>query len=742
MWALDADRPPSDPEARELHVTLAASGPRWAAPDGEFAIWSAVLGEEAAGEPVTLRGGLAHASPGEQLVVAGTYERHPRYGWQFSVETFRAELPSSPDGIALWLRRRVPGVGPAFARAIVDHFGAEHVFAALDGDPERLREVRTKAGRAISRRAVERAIAAWREVASVREVEAFLFAHGIGPELATRLVRAYGDTAADVLREDPYRLTELPRIGFRVADRIARSLGIEADAPQRLHAGLLFVLDDAAADGNVFLPLAELWREAARLLEVHDVEPLEAALRRLAREGDAVVEDDRVYRAELWESECRLAAALAVRAGAASTALFEEPLRPDLDVSDEQWSVVELVRTRPLVLLTGLPGAGKTHTQRVLVQIARRSRLSVLLCAPTGKAARRMRDLTGHDAMTIHRALRYAPLEDRFLRDEDDPLSDDYDLVIVDEASMLSLELADALFRAAGDCHVLLVGDTDQLPPIGPGRVLADVVASGAVPRVHLTAIYRQAARSLIIRSARRINRGEPPFLSLEEAQAELGESELEEDFFFVSRSGPETLREVVLELVCERIPARFGLEPRTDVMTLVPMRRGPVGLETLNAELEQRLNAGEHPIVLERAGLRVGSRVVQTRNDYTPDREVMNGEVGFVLDWDEEEGEARLSLDDGEREIVVPAAALETYELAWALTVHRAQGSQFPAVVAPWSMQYAVMLSRALLYTAVTRAQLLCVLAGERRAIATAVARGEGRGRHSGLAERIASRS
>ena len=229
-------------------------------------------------------------------------------------------------------------------------------------------------------------------------------------------------------------------------------------------------------------------------------------MRALELEAEVVVEGERVYRAELFEMERRLGEALGERARAAPDELFEEPRRPDLDVSDEQWSVVELVRTRPLVLLTGLPGAGKTHTQRVLVEIARRARKRVLLCAPTGKAARRMRDLTGHEAMTIHRALMYSPAEDAFQRDEDWPLSRDHDLVIVDEASMLSLELADALFRAAGDCHVLLVGDTDQLPPIGPGRVLADLVESGVVPRVHLTAIYRQAARSLIVRSARRIN--------------------------------------------------------------------------------------------------------------------------------------------------------------------------------------------------------------------------------------------
>jgi exodeoxyribonuclease V alpha subunit len=732
VWTIE-DEPPVDPEARQLSVTLAAGGPRWVSPDGEFAIWSASLEN---GRPLTLRGGLGHVAAGESIVVAGAVERHARYGWQFSVESFRSTLPQTAEGVALWLRRRVPGIGPTFARAIVDHFGAEHVFAELDRDPERLREVRTKAGRAISRRAMERAVEAWREVAAIREVETFLFSHGIGAGLAARLVRTYGRDVIAVLEDDPYRLTEVPRIGFRVADRVARSLGIELDAPQRLRAGLLFVLAEAAGNGNVFLPLPELWQAAVRLLEVHDVEPLESALARLASDQEIVVERERAYLAELWEAETHLASALAERAGAPDDELFDPPGRPEqIEVSDEQWEIVELVRRRPLVLLTGLPGAGKTHTQRVVVELAHRAGVRVLLCAPTGKAARRMRDLTGHDAVTIHRALGYSPNEDRFVRDENDPLSNDVELVIVDEASMLSLELADALFRAAGDCHVLLVGDTDQLPPIGPGRVLADLVESGAASRVHLTAIYRQAARSLIVRSARRINGGRPPFLSLAEAHAELGGQELDEDFFWISRSSPETLRETVLELACEALPRR-GFDPRTDVMTLVPMRRGVVGLNELNSELEQRLNPRGTPVVRE---LRVGSRIVQTRNDYTPECEVMNGEIAFVLAWDEDEGEALLSLDDGEREVVVPASALETYDLAWALTIHRAQGSQFPAIIAPWSSQYHVMLSRPLLYTAVTRAQRLCVLAGQQRALLTAVARGEGRTRHSSLAERLA---
>ena len=738
MWERESAAPPADSDAGEVRVILSRAGPRYVSADLEFAVWPATIGEGRDGESVTLTGPLGHVTPGDQLVCAGAFSQHAKYGWQFAVDTFRSVLPQSSEGVALWLMTRVPGIGPTFARAIVDHFGAQQVFEELDRQPERLREVRTKAGRAISARSVERAIAAWHEVATIREVETFLFAHGISAGLAARLVRQYGDDVVSVLTHDPYRLVELPRVGFKIADGVARSLGVELDDPQRLQAGLRFVLEEAESDGNTFLPLGELWQRAGRLLGVGDLDSLESALRALAG-AEVVIEGERVYRTELWERECRLAAALGKRARATPAELFDEPRRPAVEVSNEQWAVVELVRTRPLVLLTGLPGAGKTHTQRVLVDLARRARRRVLLCAPTGKAARRMRDLTGHDAMTIHRALGYSPTEGGFQRDEDRPLSKDYDLVIVDEASMLSLELADALFRAVGDCHVLLVGDTDQLPPIGPGRVLADLVESGIVPRVHLTAIYRQAARSLIIQSARRINGGKLPFLSLEDAQATLGvDAELDEDFYFVARHGAESMLEAVVELACERIPARYGLDPRTEVMTLVPMRRGPVGLIALNEELERRLNPGDRPVVLAGSGLRVGSRIVQTKNDYTAGREVMNGEVAFILGWDEEEGDARLSLDDGEREITVPVGALETYNLAWALTVHRAQGSQFPAVVAPWSTAYAVMLSRALLYTAVTRAQRLCVLVGERRAVAMAIGRAEQRTRHSALAERV----
>ena len=357
-------------EAMEIAVTLSPSGPRYVSGDSEFAVWSAVLGEARDADPVTLTGPLGHVTPGEQLVCVGDYADHPRHGRQFVVESFHAVLPSSAAGIELWLTRRVPGIGPTFARAIVAHFGAENVFAELDRDPEQLRSVRTKAGRAISRKSVLRAIEAWREVATIRAVETFLFTHGIGAGLAARLVREYGDDVVSVLTTDPYRLTEIRGIGFKNADRIAQSLGIELDDPHRLQAGLRFVLQQAEADGNTFLLLAELWRNAGRVLGVGDPDSLESAVRALVGEGELVVEGDRVYRTELWDTEVRLGELLGARARAQVSPLFDEATRPDLAVSDEQWSVVELVRTRPLVLLTGLPGAGKTHTQRVLVDIA------------------------------------------------------------------------------------------------------------------------------------------------------------------------------------------------------------------------------------------------------------------------------------------------------------------------------------------------------------------------------------
>ena len=322
-----------DTEAREITVSLADAGPRYVSPDLEFAVWSATFDDA----PITITGPLGHVTAGDELLCTGAFSEHPKYGRQFAVETFRSALPRTDDGVIAWLTARVPGIGPAFARAIVNAFGAANVFAELDRDPERLREVKTRSGRRISAKAVERAIAAWREVATVREVETFLFAHGISAGLAGRLVRQYGEDVVDVLMQDPYRLIELPRVGFKIADGIARSLGIELDHPHRLQAGLRFVLEAAESDGNTFVPLRELWQLAGKTLGVADPDSLESALHTLIREEEVVVEDERTYRTEVHEMETRLAADLAARAAAEPVELFAQPIRPAVDVSDEQW---------------------------------------------------------------------------------------------------------------------------------------------------------------------------------------------------------------------------------------------------------------------------------------------------------------------------------------------------------------------------------------------------------------------
>lgn len=746
---------PPDPTETELACTLSAE--RFSSEDGSFAIWTASARGESCERPVTIKGPLARATAGEMLSCKGRWTQHARHGWAFEVTEYRSALPTSPDGIGIWLERRVAGVGPVFAKAIVAHFGAEQVFATLDEDPTRLREVRTAAGRRISEKQVEAAIVAWDDVKALRQIESFLFSHGVSAGLADKLYRRYGGDVITILEEEPYRITELHGIGFRIADRIARSLGTPLDDPSRIRAGLVYVLEEAEAQaGHVYLTLEQLLGMARELLEVDDNARIIERAGELAGAREIVVENDeeiqqRVYLRRLWVMECRLAQNIRRILETPLGDLFRQPKRPSAPPgasteeiealrlpTDDQWSVVELVRTQRLALLLGGPGVGKTATTVTLCDIAANAGKRIALAAPTGKAARRMTELTGRPASTIHRLLEFSPMQG-FQRTEQNPI--EADLLVVDEASMLSLDLADALFRAIGPrTHVLLVGDPDQLPPVGAGRVLADLIASEAVPLVHLARIFRQAARSMIVQNSRRINSGKVPYTRHDEAEAELGYKMLR-DFYFVSRKTHDETRRLVVEMACERIPRMFGLDPVTDIMVLAPIKKGPVGLEALNRELEERLNRnrGTKPrVVLASRGISVGSRIVQTKNDYTEGREVMNGEIAIVKDYNDADKEALLSLDDGEREIWVPTASMDTYQLAWALTTHKSQGSEFKAVVVPVSTAHFVMLSRALLYTAVTRATDLCVMVGEKKALHIGVQKVDMRKRNSLLAARI----
>lgn len=754
-----ADAPP-DPHATELTCTLVGHAARWTSPDGSFAIWTARRElSPAEAQYVTVKGeGLGQVGAGELLSCHGRWREHPKHGWAFECEGYTSAPAKTAQGVATWLARNVDGVGRTFAEAVVAHFGAAQVFDALDADAGRLREVRTKSGRKLPERQLKKAIPGWSKVKAIREVETFLFSHGVSPGLAARLHREYGAEVVAILTSDPYRISELRGVGFVMADTIARSVGIPVDHPARLQAGLVWVLDEAERDGHVFLLRQQLVDRAVEALRLHDSAGVAARADALSAAGRIVVEEEpgsaqRVYSKRLWEMESRLGRAIRVLLEPLDKALFRSPKRPPLPAaagaddlaalrlpSDAQWGLLERVRGGRLTILSGGPGVGKSQAISTLVEAAEGAKRRVGLCAPTGRAARRMNELTDHPATTIHRLLEFSPREERFQRDENNVLDKDYDLLVVDEASMLSLDLADALFRAAGSCHVLLVGDTDQLPPVGAGNVLADLIDTGVVPQVHLTHIFRQAASSLIVQNARRINTGELPWPRQADAEAALGQPMLR-DFFWVPRRDPAQTAALAVDFMTTRIPREFGLDPVRDIVMLAPMRRGVCGLEALNGELERRLNpgpGGESKPGITRNGIAVGSRVIQNVNSYADGREIMNGELALVLQHSEEEDECLLVLDDGARELWVPVAEMESFTLAWAISVHKSQGSQAKAIVCVISMEHRTMLSRPLTYTAVTRAQQLCVAVGEPEALERAVKVSRRSRRNSTLARRV----
>jgi len=778
---------PRDVAETTLTVTLLATGvydgARFKNEENGFAIWAARKDD---GEQVTLVGTLGHCAAGERLECSGAYEKHGRYGYQFAVRDFRSTLPTDADGMKRWIENKVKGIGPTWAQAIVDHFGADQVYAQLDEDPQRLREVRSRRGRAIPATTVETAIVSWGAVSAVRQIETWLYSlkdeRGrpvVPTTLADRLYRFYGADVIRTLTEDPYQAADdVKGIGFEKADAIARGLGFAADDPRRLRAGVIYTLQEAEhRDGHVFLSLEEMCTKASKLLKVGDRRGVIEAVQGLAADKRLVVEDDpdrgkRIYLKRLWVQETRLAENVRDLLRTPDSNLFPRPARPvapegatleeiaELKLpTDDQWAVVEMVRTNRFAILDGPPGTGKTFSTNLIVNAAKRAHKVVRLAAPTGKAARRMSELTGEGAETCHRLLEWSPMNGGFQRDEDNPL--DADLVVIDETSMTNLEMGDYLLRAIGPhTHVLFVGDPDQLPPIGCGKVLLDLIRSGVVPRVHLTEIQRQAANSMIIRNANRINRGEMPFFSRQEAIAVHGPG-MRHDFFFVPCANPDQVRETIVHYVADRLPAAQAiqprLDPRRDIAVLVPKHDGAAGRHILNSMLEKRLNPGiggvRPQVVLEKVivnkgqtredgidvSLRVGSRILQTKNDYN--YEIMNGELAVVRSWDEIEKEAVLELDDGDRTVKMPVEALSTFELGWALTVHKAQGSEFRCVVAAISEAHYVMLSRPLIYTAVTRASEMMLLIGDKKGVQMAVQPGRPASlvkRNSYLAERV----
>lgn len=700
-----------DRERRELTAEIIAV--RWRAEADDFAVLAALTDD---GEEVTLTGALGHVHEGEAVEVHGAWRRHAKHGWQFHAERLRLLAPTSEAALLGYLGS-VKHVGPRGAAWLIEQHGPEQVLAVIDRDPERA----LRAVPGIGAVRIRGAVASWADQGAQRVIRLFLEDHGVPATVAGRIYRAFGSGSIELLRDDPYAITNLEGVGFATADALAQALGTPPDAPGRLGAGVLHALREAAGDGHCHLPRGELLQRARRLLGADAADCLDELVAR----GRVVEDRGRLLDPALDAAERRLAGYVRTLVHDPPRLRLRTPQRPTAGAfvpTAAQWAVVEAVLAQRLAILTGGPGVGKTASMRALVDVLRAAARSVRLCAPTGKAARRLAETTGAPATTIHRLLEFVPGEG-FARGPEHPI-DGTDVLIVDEASMLSVHLAEALFGAVGpQTHVLLVGDVDQLAPVGPGRVLDDLIAAQVAPTIRLTEIFRQAARSLIVRAAHAINDGSTP--------PTVAAADDVRDFFLIERDGPGAIFDEVVSLATERLPAHYELDARGDVLVLSPMHRGPAGIDAINAELRAQLNPDGAGI--GGTALRVGDRVIQTRNNH--ERELMNGELGVIVHHDDGHDRVILATDD-RRRLTLGTGELHTLRLAHAISIHKAQGSQAPAVVVVLHRGHHLMLTRNLLYTAVTRAERVCVVVGERAALRVALDRRDAHQRYTRLAE------
>ena len=655
-------------------------------------------------------------SPGQWITASGQWVNDRSHGRQFEASYIKTSAPESDSGIEKYLGSgAIPGIGPVYAKKLVAEFGGE-VFKVIENDPARLREVP-----GIGPVRAKRIIEAWDAQKVVREIMIFLHTHGIGSARAARIYKTYGADSLELMSENPYVLArDIRGIGFKVADGIAMKLGVDRDAPVRIRAGINYALSEAMGDGHCGLPHEELFRAAKGLLGV-ELDLIEPALRAEADEGnvveDSVEGEPCVFLSRLHRAERGIAKLLSATLRGATPwpqvntdraiPWVEEQI--DLNLAPSQVAAVRLALQSKVMVITGGPGVGKTTIVNAILKILLAKGIEIALCAPTGRAAKRLAETSGMEAKTIHRLLEFDPGRTGFRRNAEMPL--DCDLLVVDETSMVDVSLMHSLMRALPkDAALLMVGDVDQLPSVGPGQVLADLIASQAVPVARLVEVFRQAASSRIVVNAHRVNRGELP---------ELGKPEGQSDFYFVPANAPEDAIKKTVEIVGSRIPQRFGLDPIRDVQVLCPMNRGGMGARVLNSELQAALNPpGEHKV--ERFGWSFvpGDKVMQVENDY--DRDVYNGDIGKIESLDMEEGTIEVDFDG--RKLTYALRDLDMLVPAFATTIHKSQGSEYPAVVIPIMDQHFVMLQRNLIYTAITRGKRLVVLVGQRSAVRRAV--------------------
>ena len=719
----------------------------------------------------TIVGTLPGVHVGELLSVEGDWEKDPKYGRQLHVTSFTQRLPASIEGITRYLGSGlIKGVGPKKAQRIVEHFG-EQTLAIIEQQPERLSEVK-----GISVKDREQIAKSWAEQSEIKELHLFLQSHDVSMNLATRIYKQYGQESIKVVRENPYQLAQdVNGIGFRTADEIAVKLGLPRDSIPRIATGLKYVLAQAANDdGHCYLPENELIRRASEILQAPN-ELISTAMEQLRGDRDVFVEpplpaqvdvslravDDqeplndwsaveeatpqqRIYFGPFWHAENGSARILRTLLRSHSKlppvsqrhwdAVFNYLAQNrNMLLTEKQRTAVQMAYNSKVSILTGGPGTGKSTSIRALLMVLRKSKIEVALAAPTGRAAKRLTEATGavgFQAKTLHRLLEYAPHDNTYQRNEENPLP--YKFVIVDEVSMVDILLFYHLLKALPpDAHLLLVGDADQLPPVGPGNVLRDLLRSGAIPSVVLTELFRQAQQSQIVVNAHRINAGQMPSLKRESGG----------DFFFVAEEDPIRAQHLVLDFVQRRIPTHYHLNPMTDIQVLSPMYKGPVGVTSLNEELQARLNPTAF-VSLEWGGrvLRLGDKVMQVRNDY--DKDVFNGDVGWIRTIDRENSTIKVEFLEEAGPLLVSYHFHELDELvlAYAVTVHKSQGSEYPAIVLTLVNQHYMLLQRNLLYTAITRAKRLCVIVGQSRALEAAVRNNRVALRNTGLAERLSA--
>jgi exodeoxyribonuclease V alpha subunit len=683
--------------------------------------------------PVTVVGQTPRAVAGEYLEATGAWKQDPEHGEQFKADTLRTAPPNSLEGIEKYLGSGlVKGIGKHYAKKIVHVFG-ERTLQVIDESPAFLKEVK-----GIGPRRIQQIRESWRQQKAVRDIMVFLHSHGVGHGRAVRIWKTYGDKALELVRANPYRLAnDIWGIGFKSADDLAQRLGIDRQSPQRAQAALRYVLKELSEDGHCGYPQEEVIKQTQALTGIAEPVLVNATAdliheRELEREtigGAAWLFLKRLHAAEvgaargLRELQCGRHPLPAINV---DVALDWVQQRMGLTLADRQREAVRQATTQKVLVITGGPGVGKTTLVRGILEIFLAKKLRCLLCAPTGRAAKRLTESTGREAKTIHRLLEYDHSGPK--RDRERPL--DVDLLIVDETSMVDISLMHQLVKAIPpNACVVLVGDVDQLPSVGPGTVLTDIIASGVVPTVRLTEIFRQAQESGIVRAAYRVHEGEQPESTPE---GKLG------DFYFIEVERPPVIIDRILQLLRERIPARFKLDPLRDIQVLTPMNRSELGVRNLNQRLQTELNPpGDGPEVARFGwSFRLGDKVLQTQNDY--DKEVFNGDIGRIRKIDEEGQEVTVDYDG--QMVAYDFEELDELALAYALTIHKSQGSEYPAVVIPLHTQHYLLLQRNLLYTGITRGKQLVVLVGSKKALGLAVERQDTARRCTALASRLQS--